>query len=472
VTHDFESVRAELGLPPADQNDRFPDEVLAEAARIAAAGPPAGEDATSIPFVTIDPPGSTDLDQAVFLERVGDGFRVHYAIADLASTIPPGGPIDIEARLRGETIYLPDGRIPLHPPVLSEGALSLLPDQARRAALWTVDVDASGAVSNASVRRAVVRSTAQLDYDGVQASFDAGDPHPSVEPLADLGRIRRAYRIDHGALELALPEQEVVRDGDDWEVTMRRRTDLDGWNAEVSLLTGMGAAQLMLDAGIGFLRTLPPAEDQAVAAFLRAARALGVPVPDGATPSDVLAALDPELAASIALMTQATGLLRGAGYEAFDGAAPRQPLHAGVGGPYAHVTAPLRRLADRFGTEVCLAICERRDVAPWAREALPGLAEIMRSADQRAAKADRTCIDQAEVWELVDRVGDEFDAIVVSADRREAQVMLEAPPIVARCAGADLPEGEGIRVRLAEVDEVRRVVRFEVAGGTGTSPTA
>ncbi|MET0952681.1 MAG: RNB domain-containing ribonuclease [Aeromicrobium sp.] len=471
MTHDFESVRAELGLPPADQNDRFPDEVLAEAARIAAAGPPAGEDATSIPFVTIDPPGSTDLDQAVFLERVGDGFRVHYAIADLASTIPPGGPIDIEARLRGETIYLPDGRIPLHPPVLSEGALSLLPDQARGAALWTVDVDASGAVSNASVRRAVVRSTAQLDYDGVQASFDAGDPHPSVEPLADLGRIRRAYRIDHGALDLALPEQEVVRDGDDWEVTMRRRTDVDGWNAEVSLLTGMGAAQLMLDAGIGFLRTLPPAEDRAVAAFLRAARALGVPVPDGATPSDVLAALDPELAASIALMTQATGLLRGAGYEAFDGAAPRQPLHAGVGGPYAHVTAPLRRLADRFGTEVCLAICERRDVARWARDALPGLAEIMRSADQRAAKADRACIDQAEVWELVGRVGDEFDAIVVSADRREAQVMLEAPPIVARCAGADLPEGEGIRVRLAEVDEVRRVARFEVAGGTGPSPT-
>ena len=99
-------------------------------------------------------------------------------------------------------------------------------------------------------------------------------------------------------------------------------------------------------------------------------------------------------------MTEATRLLRGAGYEAFDGRCPSQADHAGVGGPYAHVTAPLRRLADRFGTEVCLAICEKRAVPDWVREALPTLPEIMKTSDQRAAKADRTCIDQAEVWTL------------------------------------------------------------------------
>lgn len=471
VTHDFESVRAEIDLPPAAESDRFPEDVLAEAATIAAAGLPEGvEDATAIPLVTIDPPGSTDLDQAMFLERVGDGFRVHYAIADLASTIPPGGAVDAEARRRGETIYLPDGRVPLHPPVLSEGALSLLPGQTRAAALWTIDVDRAGVASGASVRRATVRSTAQLDYAGVQASFDAGDPHPSVEALADLGRARRAYRVAQGAVELALPEQEVVRDGDEWRVTMRRRTDVDGWNAEISLLTGMAAAQLMIGARVGFLRTLPPAEPEAAAAFLRAARALGVPVPEGATPSQVLADLDPDRAASIALMTEATGLLRGAGYEAFDGAAPAQPLHAGVGGAYAHVTAPLRRLADRFGTEVCLAICEGRAVASWAREALPGLAETMHEADRRAAKADRACIDQVEVWELAGRVGEEFEAIVVRAGDDDGEVMLDRPPAVARCTGAGLPEGERVVVRLAEVDEERRSVSFAYDGGAGTPP--
>jgi exoribonuclease R len=301
---------------------------------------------------------------------------------------------------------------------------------------------------------------AQLDYEGVQKSFDAGSPHPSVEPLADLGRLRQKVRVGRGALELALPEQEVEPDGDEWRLVMRVRTDVDGWNAEVSLLTGMAAAQLMLDAQVGLLRTLPPADERAEAEFLRTARALNVPVPDGATPAEVLVTLDPALPTSIALMTDATGLLRGAGYEAFDGSNPAQADHAGVGGPYAHVTAPLRRLADRFGTEVCLAICEKRAVPDWVREALPTLPDIMRTSDQRASKADRACIDQAEVWALAGRVGEEFDAVVVHSDREGGEVMLHDPPAIVRCRGAGLREGEQVGVRLARLDEARREAEF------------
>lgn len=462
--HDFDGVRAELELPPAAETDRFPPEVIAEAGTIAAAGHDAVEDATAIPFVTIDPPGSRDLDQAMFLERVGDGFRVHYAIADLGSVIPPDGAVDAEAQVRGQTIYLPDGRVPLHPPVLSEDALSLLADQVRGAAVWTIDVAADGALSDVSVRRALVRSVAQLEYEGVQKSFDAGSPHPSIAPLADLGPLRQKLRVDGGAIELALPEQEVERDGDDWRVVMRVRTDVDAWNAEISLLTGMAAAQLMLEAQVGLLRTLPPPDDRARTGFLRTARTLGIPVPDGATPADVLLELDPDLPASVALMTEATRLLRGAGYEAFDGSVPAQADHAGVGGPYAHVTAPLRRLADRFGTEVCLAICEKRPVPDWVREALPALPDIMRASDQHAAKADRTCIDQVEVWSLAGRVGQSFDAVVMRADRDGGDLVLFEPPVIGRCRGAGLREGAQVSVRLARVDETRRDVEFSYGG--------
>lgn len=462
--HDFDGVRAELGLPSAADTDAFPPEVLAEAATIAAQGSGELEDATAIPFVTIDPPGARDLDQAMFLERVADGFRVHYAIADLGAVIPPGGAVDTEARLRGQTIYLPDGRVPLHPPNLSEDALSLLADKDRAAAVWTVNVAADGTLSNASVRRALVRSVAQLDYEGVQKSFDAGSPHPSVEPLADLGPLRQKVRVDRGAVELALPEQEVARDGDDWEVVMRVRTAVDGWNAEVSLLTGMAAAQMMLDAQVGLLRTLPPPDERAEADLLRTARALHVPVADGATPAQVLLALDPDLPASVALMTEATRLLRGAGYQAFDGSVPAQVDHAGVGGPYAHVTAPLRRLADRFGTEVCLAICEKRAVPDWVREALPSLPDIMRASDQRASRADRTCIDQAEVWSLAGRIGESFDAVVMHADRDGGDIVLLDPPVIGRCQGAGLREGEQVSVRLERVDERRREVEFTYGG--------
>jgi VacB/RNase II family 3'-5' exoribonuclease len=456
VSHDFAALRAELGLPPASDPDAFAPEVLAEAEQIARRRLPDVEDATATPFVTIDPPGSRDLDQAVLIERVGDGFRVHYAIADLGAAIPPGGAIDQEARRRGQTIYLPDGRVPLHPPVLSEGACSLLADQVRPAAVWTIEVDATGEAGQASVRRALVRSVAQLDYEGVQASFDAATPHPSIEPLRDLGRLRLALRESLGAIELALPEQEVVRTADDWAVRVRRRTDVDAWNAEVSLLTGMAAAQLMLGAGVGLLRTLPPAEPEALEAFVATARALGVQVPPGAKPSEVLVGLDPDQPASIAVMREATGLLRGAGYEAFDGAPPQQPTHAGIGAPYAHVTAPLRRLADRFGTEVCLAICAGSDVPDWVREALPSLGEVMHASDRRASAADRAAIDLAEAWELAGRVGQTFDAIVVRADDEGGEVMLVDPPVVARCTGVGLPEGRHVTVRLTRVDEDRR----------------
>src|ERR687897_35146 len=99
------AIRREAGVP-----ERFPDDVLAEAA---AARVPERERA-DIPFVTIDPPGARDLDQAMHIERRGDGHRVYYAIADPGAFITPGGALDREAHARAVTVYMPDGKIPLH----------------------------------------------------------------------------------------------------------------------------------------------------------------------------------------------------------------------------------------------------------------------------------------------------------------------------------------------------------------------
>src|SRR3954454_19491516 len=155
------ALRSELSVP-----GEFPADALAEAARVAASPPQSVDvvDATDIPLVTLDPLGSRDLDQAFFLERAGDGFKFTYAIADVATFVAAGGAVDREARLRGETLYLPDGRVPMHPPVLSEGAASLLPDQVRPAVLWQFELDAEGKPTSTDVRRALVRSRAQLDY--------------------------------------------------------------------------------------------------------------------------------------------------------------------------------------------------------------------------------------------------------------------------------------------------------------------
>jgi len=459
AARDFRGIRAELNLPEV-----FPAEVEAEAAA-AAATPLDREDATDLPLVTIDPPGSRDLDQAMYVERVGDGFRVHYAIADLGSIITPGGALDAEARRRGQTLYLPDGNVPLHPTVLSEGASSLLPDQVRPAALWTIDCGADGEPTGARVRRALVRSIAQFDYAGVQSTVDAGDPHPSIAELPALGRLRRELAVARGAVELKLPEQEIARDGEGWRPVLRRRTDVDDWNAEISLLTGMSAATMMLDAKVGILRTLPEPDDGAVAWLRRSAASLGIDWPADLDPGRLLAGLDPAQPSALALLMDATRLLRGAGYTAFDGELPELRTHAGIAAAYTHVTAPLRRLVDRFGTEVCLAVCAGTEVPDWVRAALPQLPDLMQGSDALANKVDRACLDQVEAWVLAERLGEEFDAVVLRAEEDGGEVFVAEPPVIGRCVGGGLTEGATVRVRVVTADPASRTVGFELMRG-------
>lgn len=459
----FARIRDEFGLPA-----QFPGPVLAEAERAVSefgrALDPARADAIDLPLVTIDPPGAKDLDQAMLVERRAGGFRVHYAIADLGAFIEPGSALDAEVRRRGQTLYLPDGNVPLHPTVLSEGAASLLPGQVCPAALWTMDCDADGELVGAHVRRALVRSAARFDYDAVQASLQAGDPHPSLAALPALGRLRRERAVQRGAVELQLPDQEVEPDdGGGWRLVLRPRTDVDAWNAEISLLTGMAAARLMLDAGVGVLRTLPDPENGAVKWLRRSARSLGINWPRSMDAAELLSRLDPDRPEALALFMDATRLLRGAGYTVFDGDTPQLSTHAGIAASYAHVTAPLRRLVDRFATEVCLALSAERPVPEWVRAALPELPGLMGGSDSLANKVDKACLDQVEAWVLGNRIGHEFDAIVLRAEGNTAEVFLTDPPVLAKCANADLPEGETVRVRLVQADAEARKVTFERA---------
>ena len=461
---DFAAVRAEFALP-----DAFPAAVLAEAAAAASARPgPAADrvDATDVDLVTIDPPGSKDLDQALGVVRRGDGFRVHYAIADLGAVVAPGGALDAEVRRRGQTVYLPDGSVPLHPPVLSEDAASLLPAGPRAAVLWRIDLDGDGEPVAVDVRRAVVASRARLDYAGVQAAVDAGRVPPAIAALPELGPLRRALAVRRGAIELELPEQEVVRTRDGWTVEVRRRLPVEDWNAEISLLTGTAAARMMLDAGIGLLRTLPAPAPAAVAELFTVARALGVDPPAGATPAALLAGLPPDTPAALALRRAASGLLRGAGYTPFGAGVPvpADPGHAGIGAPYAHVTAPLRRLVDRFGSELCLALAAGRDVPEWVGAALPALPAVMAGSDHTAGAVGRACVDRTEAAVLADRVGGEFDAVVLRAGHAggPGEVYLPEPPVLARCTGSLRP-GETVRVRLVEADPTTGRIMFSAA---------
>jgi exoribonuclease R len=459
---DFDVLRRELKLP-----GEFPPAALAEAQTAAAETLMPAADLTDVPFVTIDPATSRDLDQAMHLSRRESGYRVRYAIADVASYVRPGGPLEAETWVRGQTIYLPDGRIPLHPAVLSEDAVSLFPDVDRAAVVWTIDLDADGAIVATSLQRARVRSRAKLDYAGVQAEVDAGTAGEPYALLPELGALLAARAAGRGAINLPLPEQEVEPDGDGWRLVLRAPLAVEEHNAQISLLTGMAAADLMLAGGIGLLHTMPEARPDAVAKLHAAARSLGVRWPQGASVGAVVADVDPGSPRGAAFLDQAAELLRGAGYTAFEGAAPAETGHSGVGAPYAHVTAPLRRLADRYATEACLAMHESRPVPEWVRAALPALPKAMADTDRLASAANRGAVSLAEAVLLAGRVGEVFDVGVLDVDSNPKKkpggtVAVDDPAVLARCLG-DLPLGERVRARLTVADPATRTVQFELA---------
>lgn len=461
-------IRAEMGLPGA-----FPAEVEA-AAREAAAHPrlPA-EDRDDIPFVTIDPPGAMDLDQALHVARDGDGYVVHYAIADVAAFVSPGDPVDLEANRRGETLYGAEDKIPLHPRVLSEDAASLLPGQRRPALLWTIRIDGTGEGTSVDVRRAMVRSRARLDYDGVQDAIDAGTADPMWALVRAVGELRMARELRRGAVSLPLPEQEIhVGDGDggngsssdDWRLEYRARRAVEDWNEQLSLLTGMAAADLMVRHHVGLLRTLPEPPPHAIARLHRTARALGIPWPPTSGYPEFIHSLDPSNPRHVAMMVSCTSVLRGAGYAAFDGALPAQPLHSALASTYTHATAPLRRLVDRYTGELCLALCADKAPPSWVLDALPGLPRTMAVSSQRAGRYERAVIDLAEALVLAPHVGEAFEGSIVEVDgenRHHGTVMLHALAIEAPVsAGHDLPLGDTVHVRLDGADPGYRRVSF------------
>ena len=532
VARALDALRAQYEAPTA-----FPPEVLAEAEAAATAwaqdGPArlladGARDARALDLVTIDPPGSMDLDQAVLLERLpaqtdragvptGDApgpaaaYRVHYAIASLATFVTPGGALDVELRRRGETIYAPDAATPLHPEVLSHGAASLLEDMDRPACLWTIDLDARGEVLSARVERALVRSRARLTYDQVQAAIDEAGSLPPSAPadlpglLSEIGRLRLEREAARGGISMTTPEQVIevtaVTEAAEppeavatqtaaaadpegptppagYRLAYRVPVPAEQYNAQISLLTGMCAARIMVECGVGILRTLPPARPEDYARLRRVAAALGIDWPAAQPYPELVRGLDHAIPAHAAFMEQAMSLFRGSGYLAFgvggvgvpaddEAADSEEAVHSAIAARYAHVTAPLRRLVDRYGEEICIAACAGRSVPEWVLQALPDLPGIMEQTGKRARAIGRGALTALEALVLRGHEGEVFDGVITSERDGRGELVLAEPAVVTEIragrgiSDGGLPVGERVRVRLLTADPATGI-RFQL----------
>ena len=445
----------------------FPTEVLAAAEQAAARPRLPDLDRTDLELITIDPAGSRDLDQAIHIGRSpSGGFVVSYAIADVAAFVSPGDPIDVEAHRRGTTLYAPDRRTPLHPPVLSEGAASLLPGEVRPALLWTITLDHRGQTLAAEVVRARVRSRAQLSYVEAQAEVDGSWPRETLGLLKLVGQWREIRERDRGGVSLQIPQQEIRQQGDTWTLAFRAPEPVEGWNAQISLLTGMAAAHIMLYGQVGILRTMPPADSDSLRRLRQVAKALRIVWPPETDYPDFVSGLTPTRPDQAAMLNACTVLFRGACYRSFSGGIPENVDHAALASDYAHTTAPLRRLVDRYSGEICVALCSDQPVPEWVLRGLDALPAEMETAERRAKKYERAIIDLTEVYLLTHRVGQTFPGTVIEVDRdkRHGTVMITEPAVEGRVATEDgrLPLGQRVSVRLASADYAQGAVAFEL----------
>ncbi|MEM9034021.1 MAG: RNB domain-containing ribonuclease [Actinomycetota bacterium] len=458
VARGLRRIREELGVP----GEHAPD--VLEAAAHARDRRSDRVDLREVPFVTIDPPGSRDLDQAYAAERTDLGYRVRYAIADVAAFVEPGDPIDRASWERAVTLYPPDGRVPLHPAALSEGSASLLEGQDRPAVVWDLRLDDVGEVTSARLEPATVRSRAQLTYVQAQLAIERGDDG-ALGLLREIGDLREELEIRRGGIHLPLPSQEVsVTDGR-YDLEFEVSLPVEEWNAHISLMTGLAAAQGLGDAGVGLLRTLPPAEQRTIDELRRVAKAVGLRWPGSVDYPEFIRSVDPSSAAGAALLTQARAVFRGASYRVFTGELPHNGEHAAIGGHYSHVTAPLRRLCDRFANEILVA--QGADVEPpsWAVEALEQLPEAMATGRSLEGNVDRAVIDLLETVLLSCRVGERLRGAVVGHRRDDVIVMLDDPAIVARARGsAELGAEAVVRVESADPDARRAELVVERSG--------
>ncbi|MDO8364049.1 MAG: RNB domain-containing ribonuclease [Actinomycetota bacterium] len=441
------AIRRQYTVPQA-----FPPEVLAAADAAARRPPTEHADRTDWEFVTLDPATSTDLDQAFAISRSGDALLLHYAIADVAWFVHDGDPLDTEAWLRGSTLYLPDGKAGLYPPALAEGAASLLPDGPRPAVVFHVRVGTDGNAVLDGAERAIIHSRAKLAYDTVAA-------HELPAEFDELSRRVQAAEEARGAARLEPPEQVVERNNGGYQLSFRPRLATESQNAAMSLATNLAVAQAMQLAGTGLFRVMAEPDERAVARLRHTARAFGLRWPAEATLETFSRTLDPNVPTHAAFIMAVRRAGRGADYVPF--AAGVTPWHAAMAATYAHATAPLRRLADRYVVQTALAIANGKPVPDHVVAALPKLPAAMERADTVGSRIDRAVIDLAEAVMLHGREGESFDAIVVDDDEEATRIQLSAVAVVAKVKAHGVRPGDEMRVKLVRADPEQRTVEFQ-----------
>jgi len=423
---------------------QFPEDVLEQARALP--GPiPAEEIAKRRDFreydiVTIDGETARDFDDAVWVERLPNRhWALHVHIADVSYYVRPGTPIDREALLRGTSVYFPDRAVPMLPLELSTDQCSLRPHEDRLVMSALLEIDNHGDVVAQDFTRGVIRSVERMTYTAVHKVLE-GDPElnvryaplvPRFQMMRELALLLNKKRQRRGSIDFDLPEPLLEFDefGAMTAVTRAPRNIAHRLIEEFMLAANEAVAAHIEAAGEPMIFRIHDRPDpKRVIEFEEIATQFGYSLTPGAAPvkkfkTEVVALDNPLLTSRNyqKLVAKIEGkpeerilsylMLRSLKQARYS------DLNAGhfalAATSYTHFTSPIRRYPDLMVHRILGA---HLDGKPYEAN-LHAIADQSSEAERRAAEAERELVEWKKVKFMIDRVGDEFDALIISTTR-------------------------------------------------------